>query len=295
MGVLATNPLLLLETKGGPVVVDGHLRMAAAHAAGVTGVPAFLLPEHTASDVVLFQALSGRAGGLSDVEKLIAVRKTALYAQYGFADPDGDTAVTVPDNLISVYSQFLSREVTRAYLEQLLRILDFPSDELALLHVLDTPLDHLTSLLDLSADERRGLLLLRTRIPITASETRKLVRLFLALRGPGSQSRFDFKHWYAAKISSYDSHTRGKDLLAELRSITHPNLTRREDAVETSIQSLRFPPSMRLSPPENLEGDSFSCYFRFSSVEEIEDHVRRIRRAIDEGTIGSLLEHLNEE
>lgn len=291
--VLAANPVLLLQAAGGPVIVDGHLRMTEAHRAGVSSLPAFLLPENTARDLVIFHTLSGRAAGLSDVERLIAVQKTGRYARYGFSAPDGGGTGAVQEHLISLYSHLFSRELTVEYLERALGVLEFPADELALLHVLDVPLDQLASLLDLNARERRGLLLLRGRIPMTASESRKLVRLFLSVRGPASQRRFDMQRWVAEKISSYDSRTRGKDLLAEFRTHSHPTLSKREDEIDTTIRSLRFPPSITLRPPENLEGDVFSCYFKFSSVKDIEDHLRRIRNAIDEGTVEKLIGDLN--
>jgi hypothetical protein len=97
------------------------------------------------------------------------------------------------------------------------------------------------------------------------------------------------------KISRYDADTRGKDLYAELRALSHPTLTRRQEAIGSATRSLRFPPSITLRPPDNLEGDAFSCNITFSSVEELENQLKSIQRAIDRGTIEELLGNLNDE
>lgn len=287
------RPLVLLRTRDtNPVVVDGYRRLREARAAGESNMPALLLPSNTPRQTVLYHALFGRSGGFSGMERVYAVYKSAVYARDGLT-PGAGGAPAVGDDLLPVYSRFFSREVSRTFLLLLMETLKFPRDEQALLHALGTPADQLVALLELDAGERRGLLLLRSRIPFTASGTRKLIRAFILLRGIRSLRRFDLERWVFEKASSYNSRLRDKDLLEELRTISHPALARREKSITDAIRSLRLPPALTLRPPENLEGDAFSCYFSFSSVDEIEDVLGKLGSGIKDGSIKKLLEELN--
>lgn len=294
-----SRPVVLLQTGGEPVIVDGHRRMDAARRAGAPAVSALLLPAKIDRVSVVSFALDDGAENLSGVERLVAVRKTARYVRFGIRDEapvaPADESPEVAERLLPLYSRLFSRQVDREYLRRVDSVLSFPYEELALLHALEVPVERLAPFLDLTADERKGLLLLLSRFHATASETRSLIRLILELRGPSSRpGRVDVPRWFAEKACFYTPESRAKQLVVELKAILSPTLTRRREAIEETIRALGLEPSVVLRPPENLEGDAFSCYFKFSSVEEIKNHLRTLRRAIDDGTIETLLRELND-
>ena len=56
---------------------------------------------------------------------------------------------------------------------------------------------------------------------------------------------------------------------------------------------MKLPTGLRITAPENLEGDSFSCYFRFSHLEEYEQYLNVLTAAANEGIVAALIEALN--
>jgi len=100
---------------------------------------------------------------------------------------------------------------------------------------------------------------------------------------------FDAKEW--GQTTAVACLCDGADPLDALRSRSHPELLRRERDVTDAVAAIGLPESARIQPPENLEGDSVSCYFRFSSVKELDTHLRKLRRAVDDGAIARLLRH----
>ena len=74
------RPVVLLE--GGAlrtVVVDGYRRLRDARRSGVSKLPALILPPNTPKESVINQALFGRRGGFSGVERITAVYKTGSF------------------------------------------------------------------------------------------------------------------------------------------------------------------------------------------------------------------------
>ena len=54
-------------------------------------------------------------------------------------------------------------------------------------------------------------------------------------------------------------------------------------------------PDLRVGPPENLEGNSNSCYFRFSRAADLRRHVEYLQQRLRAGTFDRLLDTLNDE
>ena len=72
-----------------------------------------------------------------------------------------------------------------------------------------------------------------------------------------------------------------------------PDLTTRLDQLAAALKRIGLPPGAKISAPENLEGDSFSCYFRFSRVGDLEQIIEILERRIEDGSIGEVVDLLN--
>ena len=303
------SPPALLDTNTGRIVIHGHRQIDAAVSNGLESIPALVYPRDTSTQTVVALALeqcetrgSGgpgttdetRDGTLSGIEKIFAIYKTSLYAADGLnavSEPlQFDKPVTPPDWIVPLYAaSLLGRRVSSAYLAKICRALAFPESEILALERFRFSIDQIASLLVLSARERAVLLELRSAVVFTAAETRQLVRLFVLSRG---RAKFSIDTWAAA---AQEKHTKGSAIIGAIEEEIHPTLTSRRRRIETALREMRLPNRVRITPPENLEGDSFSCYFRFSRIEEFDGYVKLLGRVVQDGDAGRLLDLLNDD
>jgi hypothetical protein len=284
--------VLLCRAGDRDVVVEGHTRLRQAIRDGEAHVDAVVLPGNASVEsIVLHCLLSHPARELSSVEKIVALYKTAHVLEHGMGPVPMSprSAVTIRDDMASVYKSVFKTTNSGESLERLLCVLEFDDEELALLNVLNPPLGLLRALVELDRSERRLYLLLHARAHFTTSQSRKLKQMLLAARGavldPGFQDTM---------VASAASGATGDALLRNIRLETHPLLSARVGTMNDHLRSLKLPPAIALKAPENLEGSNFSCYFRFSSAEELTAHLARLEGAVKDGRIEELIRHLND-
>lgn len=292
---IAARPVCLLETNNGYVVIDGHHRMSEAARLDLESIPALVYPSDTPRATVLSLSIGGKRDTLTGVEKIIALYKMGLFAVGGAAEDD-IPVVSAPRNEVTewitpFYRSLVGRSVSIRFVNRLLRVLTFPAVELRAFHDLALPLESLVPLLDLESYEREGFLRLRRLCPFTVGEGRELVRLLILSRG---RSAFELGPWVDG-VESDDTLRRGSAIIRSLKRRIHPTLTGRQRAIEESIKMMKLPNQVRLSPPENLEGDSFSCYVRFSRVEELQHYVDLLQKTITDGTVGRIVDLLGDD
>jgi hypothetical protein len=286
------EPMMLLETDGGLVVVVG-----AASAPDGSEVPALVCPRDAPRDQVALHALARAAGELTAVERLAAVYKTARYVLEGvLVAPVPIPSLPMdrlPRELLGSYGALLGKpSVSEAFVLRLLAVLAYTTEDLERMHRLAFTVDHLIAILDSSAAERRAILSLHQRVPITVAETKKISHWLLFLRG---RSHFDLERWMMDVTRKRDTQLNGSALIRSLRRTAHPTLTAKEDEIAAMLQRLKLPAGMKITYPEQLEGDSFSCYFDFSRIEELERKLDVIRAAIASGSIARMLDNLNNQ
>jgi hypothetical protein len=272
--IMAEHPA---ESNAGLVLLDGHRRMAEAAFAGTAHVNVLILPESTSAAERIRIALAGRQH-TTGVEKLLTVHTVTQYL-------GGQSQKTNHDSN-QILEQFMGRSINTRYLATLDRLASMRQDELAALHYLGLPFERLHLFSDCLDEERNAVLLLLSRFAFTSSEVKQTLRSLRMLRG-----RRDFKP--SMLLAAIDQHDSSGSVLAAIRDMTHPTLTRREATLRDQIKAIAMPSAARLQAPEHLEGNEISCYFRFSSVQELDDYVNRLRRAIDSGQMAELLEELN--
>jgi hypothetical protein len=289
------RPVSLLETDGGHVVVDGHDRMYDAVRLGLESVPALVYTSNTSKKTILSLSIGGNRDTFSGVEKVIALYKMGLFATDGA--PSGGIPVAspprgdIPEWIVPFCHSLIGRPVSIRYVNRVLRVLTFPAVELRVLHQLAFTVDSLAPLLDLDPLERDGYLRIRRLCPFTAAEGRELVRLLILSRG---RSAFELAPWIDG-VESDDTAMGGSAIIRSLKRRIHPTLTGRQRAIEESIKMMKLPHRVRLSPPENLEGDSFSCYVRFSRIEELQHYVDVLQKTITDGTAGRIVDLLGDD
>ncbi len=294
------RPVSLLETNGGHVVIDGHRRMNGAARLDLESIPALIYPDNTPRETLVSLSVEGKGNMLTGVEKIIALYKTTLFATGNEGDGDIPVAspplIEVPDWISPFHRVLVGRPVSTDFVMRLLRVLTFPATELRSLHDFALTVESLVPLLDLEPFERAGFLTLRRLSPLTTAEGRELIRLLILARG---RSAFELEPWIdglTAETSEHEGKScKGSTIIRSLKHRIHPTLTRRQQEIGETIETMRLSNRLRISPPENLEGDSFSCYVRFSRVEELQRYIDVLQKAVTDGSVGRILDLLEEK
>ncbi len=279
----------LLETPGGLVLVRSGVWPQDGKEA-----PALVFPQDTPRTIVASHALSQPATELTGVERIVAVYRTARFVLDGVLEapvPIGSSSLDrLPHELMETYGAMLQRRVSEAFALRLVAVLSCPLEELELMHRLELTIDHVIGLLDTSAAERRAILRLHGLVPITVAETKKLTQTLLLLRG---RKAFDLAVWLDDVTRDRAVYPNGGALNRSLRRIVYPTLTSKEDEIAALRGRLKLPAGMKVTCPENLEGDSFSCYFDFSRIADLERQIDVLKTAIQNGSIARMLDILN--
>jgi hypothetical protein len=174
-------------------------------------------------------------------------------------------------------------------------VLTFSAEELRAFHDFSFTLESLLPLLDLEPPEREVFLRLRRLATVTTSEGREIVRLLLLSRG---RSAFDLEQWID-RLESENSENderpvKGSMIIRSLKQQIYPTLSRRQREIDETIEKMKLPNRVRVSPPENLEGDSYSCYVKFSQASELQRYIDVLQKAVRNGSVGRILELLDE-
>ncbi|UCG53152.1 MAG: hypothetical protein JSW58_06260 [Candidatus Latescibacterota bacterium] len=290
---LTTDPVRILATSAQRVLIDGHRRMSEAVSRDLEAIPAVVYPRSTSRETVIQLSLKGKATVLSGVEKIIALYKTTVFANDDTPRIDipceRPVALEPPDCILPAYSDLFGRNVSKTYLLGLFEVLSFPAEDLHSIHDLSLTVEQTASLLDLTSPERRAALHLGKEARFTASEFGQLARLLLLAR---SRSGFDLDAWVNRECQSDRERRGGSQIVGSLAREIHPELHAAVERVDRKIRQMRLPNRLRIVAPENLEGGSFSCYFKFSTLEELRNHVEKLEETIDTGSAEQILKLL---
>ena len=286
-GIPAALPAFL-HAPDTPIVVHGHRQIDAAAHAGRESIPGLLYPDSTPAKTVIALSLEHGAGHhLTGIEKILAIYKTSLFGVGGLDAVRAGGPVSVPEWILPLHEILVGRRVSRDYAERMCKALSFPTPERRALVRLGFSIDQIAPLLTLNPDERAVVIQICETSAFTTAQVRQLVKLVVLSRG---RSGFDLGGWRALAEKEF---TDGAGVVRWLEKSIHPQLTARRRQIEEAIAGMRLPTRVRITPPENLEGESFSCYFRFSRLAELENYVKLFERVLESGQASRLLDLLN--
>ncbi|MEJ2720802.1 MAG: hypothetical protein P8181_06625 [bacterium] len=288
------QPPRLLGAGEDAVVIRGHRNIELALRSGLKSIPVLVHPSDTPAPTVIEIALSGAAGKVSGIEHIIALVKIIAFA-------NGDTREIefplpapldgrIPRRACPPLERFLGRKLSPRFVTRLSEALTWPVDDLRRLHTLSFSYAQIASLVDLTDPERRCVLRIREAAPLTTGELRNLTRLLVLARG---RKHFDLAAWLDGELGGRGAHVPAAGVLKSLAGAIHPRLAAAEASLAGMIHRMGLSNRMRITPPENLEGDSFSCYFRFSDHRELRDHVAKLDRIVKDGSAKRMFEMLD--
>lgn len=235
-----------------------------------------------------------RAAGLTAPEKLIAIYRMCRFVSDGATTAPIPASsverVVIPDSLVPSFSALIGRPARGSFLRKLLLPATWPIDDLRVLHETAAPIEQLMPLLELRAAERSAVVRLHAAVRLTASETRALTRWMMLVRW-----RLDFS--MAAFVDDTTQQSplpSGSDCVRDMRRLALPKVSRAEERISRNLKDLKLPPDVRVRVPENLEGDAFWWYFRFSKTDDVERNTAFLRTAIDGGSLTELINNLND-
>ena len=125
---------------------------------------------------------------------------------------------------------------------------------------------------------------------MSTAEMRKLARLLTFAR---SREGFHLGNWDRRVAEGTAKPLSGSSLIGMLKREIYPELSKRERNIAEYVKDMELPSTIKIKPPENLEGDSFSCYFTFSSSGEFRRYMNLLRWAGGDGKIKRIVDELN--
>ncbi|MBI4719893.1 MAG: hypothetical protein HY770_01400, partial [Chitinivibrionia bacterium] len=282
------KPLILHQWGGDLMIIDGHRRMHSAFRAGLDRIPALVYPESTPKRSVFDLALSAatESTGMSGVERVLAAFKISCFMLHthfrGTLPLAAKDIPGVPREIVPSLGRLFERAVSERWLLRSFQMLTVGAEELAMIHSLRLPADHAIPLLDLSASERLWLLKRKETAAMSAAEMRKIAQLMIFAR---AKPDFSLERFSAALEAAAARHVDGATLIGFFKREVYPELCERERAIAAYMKSMELPAAISIRPPENLEGNSFSCYFTFSSSQEFRHCINALRWAGGDGKI----------
>jgi hypothetical protein len=293
---LAADPPRLLGSGNQALVLLGHRRIEMARSHALEEIPLLVYPAATPKPAVIAIALSGKPDALSGVEKIIALVKTVVFVGDGAGTLEiplaSPLAAGLPTWVFPMLARLFDRTLSERFAIRLSRALTWPIDDLLRLHELSFSCEQIASLVDLTPPERRCVLRIRETTPLTASELKNLTRLLLLARG---RDHFDLTAWIDDELHDRREPPTGSGILKSLVNTIHPRRAKAAASIAETIGRMAFSSRLRITPPENLEGGSFSCYFRFSDDGEIRDHVEKLDKIIKDGSAKRIIDMLDPE
>lgn len=254
-----------------PIVVCGHRRLAAAVQAGLEKVDAFIVAEAAATrdEIASLWLEEVRYGAaLSDLEKITLTVKCR-----GFLAERFETSL---DRLEAAVGKALSSD----YLEATRRLLVLSEDILDSLHEgrLSTG-----DLLSLGADDLETAARILAESGLGRKEQREAVRIMLRLQDMGRETWESF-------VKNHEM--RGGELIQDLTAAAYPSLDRDLGRIGEIVREMKLPPGAAVRPPEHLEGGGYSLRARIRDEGALEELLRKLHRALDDGKIEQLLDIL---
>lgn len=290
------KPISMHDTPTGPVIIDGHRRMQFAYQAGIAQIPAFIYsadtPRRSICELAISSALESR--DLSGVECTLAAYKIACFLARSHCAQslplDRIEIADIPVELLPPLGALFKRPVSERFLLHCFEILQLSIEELDMLNSLGMQVEHIIPLLELTTQERLWLLNRKQHSAMSTAEMRKLGRLLTFAR---SKKGFHLGDWDRQVPHAPGKPLTGTALIGLLKQEIYPELSRRERNISNYVKNMELPSTIKIKAPENLEGDSFSCYFTFSSSSEFRRYMNILRWAGGDGKIKKIVDELN--
>jgi hypothetical protein len=264
------HPPMLLEATD-LAVLSGHRRVAAAAAARLPRIDAFLVSEQetTKREIASIWLEEARLGTpLSELERITLTKKCLALAGADFDECMGELSSTV------------GRKLSRAYIERTRRLLELPREILEALHRGSVSTGDLLILSESRTVDTVQAASILAHAALNRKEQRNAVQLMLRLGDLGPEA------WDRFALAFEEG---GKALLPSLAEACHPSLTLDRGRIEEIIRGICLPGGAALSPPENLEGGSYRLTARIRSEEALAGIVEKLAAALRNGSISRLL------
>lgn len=291
---IQTEPPRLLGVGENAVIIRGHRNIELAQRNGLNAIPVLVHPPDTPGPAVIEIALSGAADVRSGIENIIALVKIIAFANGNTREIEFPLAAPldgrIPRWVYPPLERLLGRKLSSRFVTRLSEPLTWPVDDLLRLHALSFSYEQIASLVDLTTPERRVVLRIREAVPLTTGELKNLTRLLVLARG---RKHFDLTAWLDGELGGRTARPNASSMLKSLSGAIHPRRAAAEASIVEMIGRMGFSNRLRITPPENLEGDSFSCYFRFSDHRELHDHVEKLDGVLKNGSARRMIELLD--
>ncbi len=252
-----------------PIAVCGHRRVAAARAAGIEKIDAFLIDESAATkdNITSLWLEDVRYGAeLSDLEEIILAAKCRTFL--------GDAFAASREELETAVGRSLSAE----YLEATGRLLDLPKDILDSLHEGRLSTGNILSLGNHDTERASRILAMSG---LGRKDKSEAVRMMMRIQDIGPPAWESFIEEYEKK---------GGALLEVLRAITCPSLADDLSRIGDIVKAMGLPQGSAIHPPENLEGGSYRLNARIRNEQTYEILLQKLKAALEDGKIERLLD-----
>jgi hypothetical protein len=259
------EPVLLLD---GPLfsLVSGFRRVEAAKILGLATVPAVVASDMDEKEALLHAIHENLSRGLNTVEKAVAFAK---MAEAGF-----------PAEEVFETMAILDCRPHQKVLQTYLAIAGAEDRFKAFIVSRGLSQRNIEDFLRFDGEEREKLLALFSSIHTTEGYLRDVLRLTALMKL--KEGRIDF----VALSGAADA----DDLRTRLKRRTHPMLTSLEKKLEGLRHQSALPPAIDIRVDPFFEKEYIDIRIRTGDIQELESALERLRKTLEDGLLGSILE-----
>jgi hypothetical protein len=247
-------------------VITGFKRIESAHLLGHATIPALIRADTGEKEALLMAIHDNLRRGLNLVEKALALEK---MDRIGFPSEE-IWAVMVLLGLRpheKIYSALLSIARSRDALKAFI-----VSRGLSMRNV--------EGLLRFDDAEREQLFALLAHVHTTEGSLREILRMLALMRL--KEGRIDFDDFAGAETVD--------EMRTRLKRRIHPILTSLERRLEEAKQRAALPPNIDIRVDPFFEKEYIDIDIRAKDIKDIEYALERLRKALGDGSLGSMLE-----
>ena len=263
VGIIA--PVLLVGSAPFSIVT-GFKRVLAAELLGLPAVPAIVSEDLSEREAVLFAIHDNLVRGMNLVEKGLALDRMLTL---GFTTEEVHGVMRLLG--LSPHERLLTTLVAVAYAEEALK---------AFIVSRSLSVRNIEGLLRFEASERERLLAVLSSIHTTEGYLREILSMAAIMRL--REGRIDFDVF--SEITDAD------DLRRRLKQRIHPMLSALEERRDCVRREAMLPPHVDIKIDPFFEKEYIDIDIRAFSVKDVESALVRLRRALEDGTLGSMLE-----
>ncbi len=248
------------------IIVAGFKRIEAANRLGHRTVPALVKAKIYDREALLMAIHDNVLRGLNLAERACAVEK---MGHMGFADQE------IWD--IMILLGFKPHDKVRSALIAVAR-----SEEILKTFIVSRALSmrSVEGLLRFDSAEREQLLKVLTSIHTTEGSFREILRILALLKL--KEGKIDFDIFVGAETTD--------EMRVRLKRRAYPILTSLEKRLEAAKGRAALPPHMDIRVDPFFEKEYIDIDIRARNIEDIEYALERLRKTLEDGSIGSILE-----